>query len=295
VIVGTLVGTINRYIEQRTFHTVFIDEAAQALEPAAWIPICRSHRVVLAGDPHQLPPTVKSAEAVKGGYAVTLLEKAIERLPQATCLLDVQYRMNHVIMGFSNQQFYGNKLRAADFVKYRELQLDAAINAPLEFIDTAGCGYEEHINRESLSRYNPDEYVILRQHLDALLTYATQAAADLSIGIISPYREQVMYMQQAIASDFDHFPHARITVDTIDSFQGQERDVIYISMVRSNGQSEIGFLRDFRRMNVALTRARRKLVVIGDSATLAATPFYADFISYCEQHDAYRSAWEWVR
>lgn len=290
VITTTLVSSMSRYIEKRRFQTLFIDEAAQALEPACWIPISKAQRVIFAGDPFQLPPTVKSREAQQQGLSVTLLEKCIKRLPRVD-LLKVQYRMNELIMGFSNEQFYDKQLLAADFVANRLLQVDGKMAHPVEFIDTAGCGYEEKINPESLSRYNEGEYGVLRMHLDALLTYTIQKQP--SIGIISPYREQVRYIQELYESDFDHYPEAPVTIDTIDAFQGQERDVIYISLVRSNGKSEIGFLSDTRRMNVALTRARVKLVVIGDSATLGSHAFYRDFLSYCERINAYTSAWEW--
>lgn len=291
VITTTLVSSMSRYIEKRRFQTLFIDEAAQALEPACWIPISKAQRVIFAGDPFQLPPTVKSREAQRKGLSITLLEKCIKRLPRVD-LLKVQYRMNELIMGFSNTQFYDNQLIAADFVANRLLDISGKMAHPVEFIDTAGCGFEEKINPESLSRYNEDEYVILRQHLDALLTYTIKKQPR--IGIISPYREQVRYIQENYESDFDHYPEAPVTIDTIDAFQGQERDAIYISLVRSNAKGEIGFLSDTRRMNVALTRAKVKLIVIGDSATLGNHSFYRDFISYCERINAYTSAWEWM-
>lgn len=291
VICSTLVSSVSSYIEKMTFKTVIIDEAAQALEPATWIPICKAKKVVFAGDPFQLPPTVKCMEAAKNGFNITLLEKCVERLERVN-LLDTQYRMNKVIMGFSNMQFYNNQLKAADMVADWQLQLSDGTPSPcLEFIDTAGCGYEEKINPETLSSYNPEEYFVLRQHLDNLLVILGDQ--KVSIGIISPYREQVISIQEAIVKDFDHFPDADIEVDTIDAFQGQERDVIYISMVRSNENGEIGFLKDTRRMNVAMTRAKKKLIIIGDSATLASFKFYSDFLEYCDAYGAYGSAWDW--
>lgn len=293
VICCTLVSAMNRYIEKKKFHTVIIDEAAQALEPATWIPICKAEKVILTGDPFQLPPTVKNMEAAKGGLNVTLLEKAVARLEQVQ-LLKVQYRMHELIMGFSNEIFYANQLVAADFVaKWTLDMVDGADTRPIEFIDTAGCGYEEKVNPETLSSYNPEEYYVLRKHLDHLLTLASPHKRP-SIAIISPYREQVQFIQENIKSDFDHYPDDDITVDTIDSFQGQERDVVYISLVRSNEQGEIGFLKDTRRMNVAMTRAKKKLVVIGDSATLGSFGFYSDFLDYCEMHGCYATAWEWM-
>lgn len=291
VITATLVGSTSSYIKDHHFNTVVIDEAAQALEPSTWIPIMKAERVVFAGDPFQLPPTVKSNEAAKHGFAVTLLEKAVERLGRIQ-LLDTQYRMNEVIMDFSNHQFYEGRLKASEYVKDWVLAVkEGGDNRPVEFIDTAGCSYEEKRNPESRSYYNPEEYYVLRKHLDHLLTLS--ADPTISIGIISPYREQVIFIRDLIKEDFDHYPDADIVVDTIDAFQGQERDVIYISMVRCNDEGAIGFLKDTRRMNVAMTRARKKLVVIGDSATLASFGFYGDFLDYCDLCDAYVSAWEW--
>lgn len=292
VITCTLVSSMNSYIEKMRFHTVVIDEAAQALEPATWIPICKAQRVVLAGDPFQLPPTVKSMDAAKKGLNVTLLEKCVERMENVQ-LLNVQYRMNDQIMGFSNQEFYNNQLQAADFVKdWRLVTAEGEDLLPVEYIDTAGCGFEEKVNHESLSYFNPEEYGVLRMHLDKLLSLAGDQ--KISIGIVSPYKEQVIHIQQNIKTDFDHFPDADITVDTIDSFQGQERDVIYISMVRCNDKNEIGFLKDTRRMNVAMTRARKKLIIIGDSVTLSSFQFYSRFVTYAEKTGSYTTAWEWM-
>ena len=291
VICSTLVGAVNRYIEKMRFQTVVIDEAAQALEPATWIPITKANRVIFAGDPYQLPPTVKSRKAARGGLSVTLLEKCVDRLEHIT-LLDTQYRMNEAIMGFSNAQFYDHQLQAAEAVATWQLKLaDGTPSPALEFIDTAGCGFDEHLNPESKSLYNWEEYAVLRQHLDHLLVVLGEQA--VSFGIISPYREQVKKIREAVEGDFDHFPDARLEVNTIDAFQGQERDVIYISLVRSNDKGEIGFLSDTRRMNVAMTRAKKKLVIIGDSATLASHPFYRAFLDYVDAHGSYGTAWEW--
>jgi len=215
----------------------------------------------------------------------------VQRLERVN-LLDTQYRMHNTIMGFSNKEFYSNRLQSDSTVATWQLSLsDGTPSPPLEFIDTAGCGFEEHVNPESFSYYNPEEYFVLRQHLDNLLVILGDQA--VSIGIISPYREQVVSIQDAIVKDFDHFPEANIEVNTIDAFQGQERDIIYISMVRSNDSGEIGFLKDTRRMNVAMTRAKKKLIIIGDSATLASFKFYSNFLDYCDEHGAYGSAWDW--
>ena len=300
VITCTLVGAANKAIRHLEYNTVFIDEAAQALEPACWIPISRAKRVVLAGDHCQLPPTVKSFEAEKGGMGKTLFEKCIERQPNVAVMLKTQYRMHHHIMEFSNRQFYNSELQAHESVHSSDLhQFDAnfAPGLAVEFIDTAGCGYNEVDTPESSSSANPEEANLLLNHLLHLLKdYApAEEAAHLQIGVIAPYRAQINYLQDQV----EHMPllhelrqKRRLSVGTVDSFQGQERDIIYISMTRSNDKGEIGFLSDMRRMNVAMTRARRKLVIIGDSATLGHHPFYAAFLTYVESINAYRSTWE---
>lgn len=290
VITCTLVGSVNKVLDRRKFRTVFIDEAAQALEPATWIPITKASRVILTGDPFQLPPTVKSREAQKKGYDITLIEKAMQRL-ENTHLLNVQYRMHEMIMGFSNEQFYDNRLQADETVKNH--RLETIHNQPLVFIDTAGCGFEEKIQEAFKSRYNPDEFQILCEHLYQLVD--DYEGRELpSIAIISPYREQVTHIKQTVQEDpkLENLP---ISVNTIDGFQGQEKDVIYISLVRSNGKSEIGFLGDTRRMNVAMTRARKQLVIVGDSATIGSHPFYDAFLTYCEKQNAYQTAWEYMQ
>lgn len=290
VITATLVGTAHPVLEGRKFRTVVIDEAAQALEPATWIPITRASKVVLAGDPFQLPPTVKSVEAQRQGLSVTLIERCIEQGAYAN-LLNLQYRMHEVIMGFSNLQFYNGALQAAPEVRYHALPILA--NTPVIFIDTAGCGFEERLQPVFQSRYNPEEFQILCEHL----YLQVEAFADQpipSIAIISPYREQVIYMQEQIAED-SLLSALPVTVNTIDGFQGQERDIVYISLVRSNAKCEIGFLNDYRRMNVAMTRARKQLVVIGDSATIGTHRFYEQFLTYCEKNGAYQTAWEYMQ
>lgn len=292
-ICSTLVSSTSEYIAKREFAVLIVDEAAQALAPATWIPILRSKKIILAGDPQQLPPTVKNLDAAKKGLNKSLLETVVERLPNAVSLLKEQYRMNEKIMEFSNRIFYQGQLKASPYVAKWVLDLaDGLDQKPLEWIDTAGCGFEEEQNPETMSYANPEEYKVLRLHLDNLLCRLGEQRP--SIAIVSPYKEQVRAIQEQIESDFEHFPDADIQVDTIDSFQGQERDVIYISLVRSNDKGEIGFLKDTRRMNVAMTRARKKLIMIGDSATLGGFPFYEQLLSYCEEIDAYGSAWEWI-
>ncbi|GEO06806.1 helicase [Adhaeribacter aerolatus] len=300
VITCTLVGSANRVIRHLTYDTVFIDEAAQALEPACWIPITRANRVVLAGDHCQLPPTVKSLEAEKGGLEVTLFEKCIQRQPDVAVMLRTQYRMHQHIMQFSNQQFYNGQLEAHESVVQTDLHAFNPAFPPelaVEFVDTAGCGYNEQSFAEGASTANPEEADLLLRHVQHLLKdyEAAENEAPLKIGIISPYRAQINYLKDEV----EHNPWLHdlqnkrlLSVGTVDSFQGQERDIIYISMVRSNDDGEIGFLSDIRRMNVAMTRARKKLVIVGDSATLTQHPFYHAFVGYTEGINAYRSAWE---
>jgi ATP-dependent RNA/DNA helicase IGHMBP2 len=290
VITATLVGCAHELLARRKFRTVVIDEAAQALEPASWIPILKASRVVFAGDPFQLPPTVKSSKAQRGGLSVTLMEKLLQRLPQVH-LLNVQYRMNEAIMGFSNQQFYDGALRAAEQV--RAHRLEEREEPEVVFIDTAGCGFDEKVHERYRSRYNPEEFLILREHL-YLLKAAYEEGEAPPIALISPYREQVVHMEQMIEED-PMLAGLPLIINTIDGFQGQERDVVYISLVRSNGKGEIGFLKDYRRMNVAMTRARKKLVVVGNSATVGQDSFYADFMAYCEEAGAYQTAWAYMR
>lgn len=296
VIACTPVVSSNRMMRDKRFSTVFMDEAAQALEPMSWIPISRSERVIFAGDHFQLPPTVKSKKAEELGLKETLFERSMQ-IPDVSVMLNTQYRMHQTIMDFSNAEFYKGELKADVSVKDTLLSRhedETRLNAAFEFIDTAGCSYNEIINPESLSISNPEEASLLFRHMKALLQqYGTDR--PIRIGIISPYKEQVQYISNKLAEEEElkaWLPS--IAVKTIDGFQGQERDVIYISMVRSNEELEIGFLSDTRRMNVALTRAKKKLVVIGDSATIGTHPFYKRFLEYAEGAGAYKSAWEFV-
>jgi ATP-dependent RNA/DNA helicase IGHMBP2 len=293
VITATLVGSNHSTVQHLRYETVVIDEAGQAVEPACWIPILKGKRLIMAGDHCQLPPTIKSTEAANKGLSTTLLEKCVTPHPESVVLLEEQYRMNEMIMGYSSKVFYEGKLKAHDSVAHHVLFPG---DQPLLFIDTAGCGYEERSEHTSIS--NPEEAALLFKHLEqSVSTLQTHYAADKfpSIAVISPYRQQI----EVLKEQFVNTPalllyRDRISINTIDSFQGQERDVVYISMTRSNADNNIGFLSDIRRMNVAMTRAKKKLVVIGDSATLSQLPFYAGFISYAESHGAYLSAWEFV-
>ena len=293
VVACTLINTAHSLLDRVNFRTLVIDEAAQALEPASWIAISQAQRIVLAGDPFQLPPTVKSKVAKAEGLGITLLEKSVEQLPNVN-FLAVQYRMNKAIMAFSSQQFYNDQLIAAEAVANHRLEIPD--NTPVIFIDTAGTGFEEELNPETKSRFNKGEYFILREHFLQFATTLQKAElATPTIAIISPYRAQCMYIEEEWSTDDQLASYLQhININTIDAFQGQERDVIYISLVRSNTKSEIGFLADFRRMNVALTRARKQLIVVGDSATVGETPFYQDFIEYVENNGLYASAWEYM-
>jgi len=290
VITATLVGSNHYTIREVKFETVVVDEAGQALEPACWIPILKAQKVILAGDHLQLPPTIKSNDAARAGLSTTLLEKCVALHPEAVVLLDEQYRMNEAIMSFSSREFYSNQLKAHASVATRLLFNG---DTPVTFIDTAGAGFEEQ--QAGTSTYNPDEAVLLFKHLNRLVSEIDPTDKFPSIAIISPYKEQIRVLTEQLQTNPDLMPYIDyIAVNTIDSFQGQERDVVYISLVRSNANGEIGFLADIRRMNVAMTRARKKLVVIGDSATLTRLKFYADFVEYAEKLGGYQSAWEYA-
>lgn len=293
VITATLVGANHYSVRNQQYDIAIIDEAGQALEPSCWIPILKAKKVVLAGDHCQLPPTIKSQEAAKGGLIKTLLEKGVEKHPAAVSLLEEQYRMHEHIMQFSSSIFYSNKLKANINVASRLL---FANDMPLQFIDTAGCGFDEKL--EGTSSTNPEEASFLIKHLLQLVTELNaHYPIDCfpSIGIIAPYKQQILVIKEQLEHVPELAPYVhRITVNTVDSFQGQERDIIYISMTRSNSEGEIGFLSDIRRMNVAMTRAKMKLIVIGDSATLAQFKFYEKFVTYAQSIDGYKSAWEYM-
>ena len=275
------------------YHTVVIDEAGQAIEPGCWIPIVKAQKLILAGDHCQLSPTIKSNEAARKGLATTLLEKCVALYPQAVVLLQEQYRMHAHIMGYSSKVFYLDKLLAHASVADHTLFPG---EPPVEFIDTAGCSYDE--KQEGTSITNPEEAALLLKHLTALVTGLSKHFTPKnfpSIAIISPYKQQIHVLNELLPHSPLLQKHAAsISINTIDSFQGQERDIVYISMVRSNSDGNIGFLSDIRRMNVAMTRARKKLIIIGDSATLSRHPFYAGFIAYTESLNAYHSAWEYM-
>lgn len=284
VIASTLVGSANRVMSGQKFTTLFIDEAAQALEAACWIPMKRTTRVVFAGDHCQLPPTVKSIEAMRGGLAKTLMERIVENKPEVVTLLTVQYRMNEKIMQFSSDWFYDGKVIAAPEVCHRGI-LD--YDLPMMWIDTSGTEAYEQFVGESFGRINKKEAALTLEKLQEYFEKTgKQRILDESIdvGIISPYRAQVQYLRQQIKKKEFFRPYRRlITVNTVDGFQGQERDIIIISLVRSNNEGQIGFLSDLRRMNVAITRARMKLIIMGNAETLSHTLFYKNLYEYVMQ------------
>ena len=283
VIASTLVGSANRLLDGMKFGTLFIDEAAQALEATCWIPMRRATRVILAGDHCQLPPTIKSVAAMKGGLDKTLMQRIVERKPEAVTLLKMQYRMNEAIMRFSSDWFYHGEVEAAPMMKYRGiLDLDKAI----EWKDTSGDTSHEQFVGDNFGRINKEEaQLTLLTLAEYFVRIGRQRIIDerIDVGIISPYRAQVQYLRHLIKKTDFYKPFRKIiAVNTVDGFQGQERDIIVISMVRSNEEGQIGFLRDLRRMNVAITRARMKLIILGDSATLTRHPFYRRLKEYID-------------
>ncbi len=314
VIACTLVGSAHHLLEGMKFGTLFIDEAAQALEAACWIPMRRASRVVLAGDHCQLPPTVKSIAALRAGLGKTLMERIAENKPEVVTLLKIQYRMNDEIMRFSSDWFYGGKVESAPQIKYRSV-LD--YDHPITWIDTSNeenqitiegedapedsasassaasaanqnsdLNFKEQFVGESFGRINKAEAELT---LLTLAEYFTKIGKQrvleerIDVGIISPYRAQVQYLKKLIKKYEFFKPYRRlISVNTVDGFQGQERDVILISLVRSNDEGQIGFLKDLRRMNVAMTRARMKLIILGNKDTMTKHPFYKKLWEYVE-------------
>ena len=303
VIACTLVGSAHRLLEGMKFGTLFIDEAAQALEAACWIPMRRASRVILAGDHCQLPPTVKSIAALRAGLGKTLMERIAENKPEVVTLLKIQYRMNEEIMRFSSDWFYHGEVESAPQIKYRSILED---DSPITWIDTSNeenqvtiegddvvsgekrddMNFHEQFVGESFGRINKAEADLT---LLTLAEYLTQVGKrrvleeSIDVGIISPYRAQVQYLKRLLKKYEFFKPYRRlISVNTVDGFQGQERDVILISLVRSNDDGQIGFLKDLRRMNVAMTRARMKLFILGDKSTMTKHPFYQKLWEYVE-------------
>lgn len=281
VIACTLISSANRTLTGRRFGTLFIDEAAQALEPACWIAIQKADRVILAGDHCQLPPTIKCVEAARGGLDRTLMQEIVQNKPETVSLLKVQYRMNDEIMRFSSNWFYHGEVTSAPEVKYRGI-LD--YDTPIEWINTEAMECKEEFVGESSGRVNKEEAKLT---LALLTQYIGKIGKErfleerIDVGIISPYKAQMRYLRQLVKQDAFFKPYRHlISVNTVDGFQGQERDIILISLVRANEEGQIGFLNDLRRMNVAITRARMKLIILGDASTLTRHPFYKRLYEY---------------
>lgn len=281
VIACTLVGAASRVLERKRFSSLFIDEAAQAIEAACWIAISRADRVILAGDHCQLPPTIKCIEAARGGLGRTLLEKVVLHKPETVSLLKIQYRMHEDIMRFPSRWFYHDELKAAPEVKYRGI-LD--FDTPVSWIDTSELDLQEKAVAEGTGRLNTGEAELLVRELKNYMErigIRRILEEHIDFGVISPYRAQVHYLRHLLKKEPFFRPCRRlITVHTVDGFQGQERDVIMISLVRANEKGQIGFLRDLRRMNVAITRARMKLLILGEAVTLTRHPFYRELYEY---------------
>jgi ATP-dependent RNA/DNA helicase IGHMBP2 len=289
VLCATLTGVDGQVLGDRTFDMVVIDEAAQAIEPACWIPLLRAGRVVLAGDHCQLPPTIISNEAARQGLSISLMERLLNDLGgKISRRLTTQYRMHESIMGFSSEAFYDSSLVADSSVKEHLLHdlpgIAAGLmtSAPLTFIDTAGAGFDEELEPDGESRRNPQEAELIGRQVKSLLD---AGVSPRDIAVIASYAAQVRLLRDQLSLE-------GLEIDTVDGFQGREKEAVVISLVRSNANGEIGFLGDTRRMNVALTRARRTLIVIGDSATIAGHPFYHKLLEYFELHDAYRTVWQ---
>ena len=281
VIACTLVGAASRVLERKRFSSLFIDEAAQAIEAACWIAISRADRVILAGDHCQLPPTIKCIEAARGGLGRTLLEKVVLHKPETMSLLKIQYRMHEDIMRFPSRWFYHDELEAAPEVKYRGI-LD--FDTPVSWIDTSELDLQEKAVEEGTGRLNTGEAELLVRELKNYMErigIRRILEEHIDFGVISPYRAQVHYLRHLLKKEPFFRPCRRlITVHTVDGFQGQERDVIMISLVRANEKGQIGFLRDLRRMNGAITRARMKLLILGEAVTLTRHPFYRELYEY---------------
>lgn len=284
VIASTLTGAANRVLEGEKYSTLFIDEAAQALEAACWIAIRKAGRVILAGDHCQLPPTVKSIMALKGGLGKTLMERIVENKPETVTLLKMQYRMNEQIMKFSSEWFYHGMVESAPTVSHRGI-LD--YDTPMMWIDTAECDGKEEFVGENFGRINRAEAELTLQTLQQYLEKIGKQRIleeSIDVGIISPYRAQVQLLRKELRKREFFRPYRHLlTVNTVDGFQGQERDIILISLVRSNDGGDIGSLRDLRRMNVAITRARMKLIILGSSETMTSHPFYKKLYEYVGQ------------
>ena len=273
----------------RRFDLAVIDEACQSTEPGCWPVVLRTDRLVLAGDHCQLPPTVLSADAARDGLTISLMERLVNYYGDlVTRQLQVQYRMHVQIMQFSSQEFYGNSLTADSSVAAHrlcdlvDLPTNSLTDTPVAFFDSAGAGWEEELEPDGESKRNPQEAQLILRLASELINCGLDPR---DIAVIAPYAAQVRWLRE-------HCEHRNLEIDTVDGFQGREKEAVLISLVRSNQIGEIGFLSDTRRMNVALTRARRKLIVVGDSSTLANNDFFARLLEYFESIGAYRTVWE---
>ncbi|HEY3352140.1 MAG TPA: AAA domain-containing protein [Polyangia bacterium] len=285
VVCATCTGADAEQLDDQVFDLAVVDEATQATEPATLLPLLRARRAVLAGDHRQLPPTILSPEAARRGLGRSLFERLIDAHPAAARLLREQHRMHEQIMAFPSAELYAGALRAHPAVARHtlaELCPGAAACGPVEFLDTAGTGFEDELGAESESRRNPQEAALVARRVRRLLDAGLGPA---QIAVIAPYDAQVQALRALL-------PIAGLEINTVDGFQGRESEAVVVSLTRSNREAEVGFLADIRRMNVAITRARRHLLVVGDSATVAAHPFYARFIEYVTAAGGYRSAWE---
>jgi ATP-dependent RNA/DNA helicase IGHMBP2 len=295
IVCATHTGCASDVLSGERFDWVVVDEATQATEPATLLPVLRAGddaRLVLAGDHHQLPPTVTSLEAAREGLARSLFERLVQRWGDAArVMLTVQYRMHAAIMAFPAERFYEGRLTAAPAVAGHLLRDLPGVSSgpetgtPLEVIDTAGRGFEEVREPGSESCKNPEEADLVAERVRALLEAGVPPE---SVAVITPYAGQV----QALRDRLSDLP--QVEVGTVDGFQGREKEAVFVSLVRANAEAQVGFLADVRRMNVAWTRARRRLVVVGDGATLSAHPFYRAMLDHAEAAGAYRSAWELV-
>ena len=291
VLCATTTALDSEILGQRTFDLLVIDEACQTTEPGCWIPLIRSQRVVLAGDHCQLPPTVVSPEAAREGFDVSLLERLmLEHGDEVSRRLTVQYRMHETIMAFSSAEFYESSLIADESVRQHLLadlpgvSANELTSSPLHFIDTAGASYDEELEPDGESRLNPREAELVNRKVRELIE---AGVAPEQIAVIAPYAAQVRLLRERLQ---DEFPG--LEIDSVDGFQGREKEAVIISLVRSNPHGEIGFLSDIRRINVALTRARRKLIVIADSATIGGHDFYSRLLDHFQTSGAYHTVWE---